>query len=40
MEAVGLQRAVLCGVSEGGPLCTLCAATYPEKTLGLIMIGS
>ncbi|MBL8239270.1 MAG: alpha/beta fold hydrolase [Bryobacterales bacterium] len=40
MEAVGSQRAVLCGVSEGGPLCTLFAATYPEKTLGLIMIGS
>jgi pimeloyl-ACP methyl ester carboxylesterase len=40
MEAAGSQRAVLCGVSEGGPLCTLFAATYPEKTLGLIMIGS
>ena len=40
MEAVGSQRAVLFGVSEGGPLCTLFAATYPEKTAGLIMIGS
>jgi pimeloyl-ACP methyl ester carboxylesterase len=40
MEAAGSQRAVLCGVSEGGPLCTLFAATYPEKTVGLIMIGS
>ncbi|MFN0105947.1 MAG: alpha/beta fold hydrolase [Bryobacteraceae bacterium] len=40
MEAVGSKRAVLCGVSEGGPLCTLFAATYPEKTVGLIMFGS
>jgi serine/threonine protein kinase/DNA-binding winged helix-turn-helix (wHTH) protein len=40
MEAVGCERAVLCGVSEGGPMCSLFAATYPEKTLALVMIGS
>ncbi len=40
MEAVGSQRAVLCGISEGGPMCTLFAATYPEKTIALAMIGS
>lgn len=40
MEAVGSQRAVLCGVSEGGPMSCLFAATYPEKTIGLVMIGS
>lgn len=40
MEAVDSQRAVLCGVSEGGPLCALFAATYPEKTIAMIMIGS
>jgi pimeloyl-ACP methyl ester carboxylesterase/DNA-binding winged helix-turn-helix (wHTH) protein len=40
MEAVGSQRAVLVGVSEGGPLCSLFAATYPEKTEALIMMGS
>ena len=28
------------GVSEGGPLCSLFAATYPEKTEALVMIGS
>jgi pimeloyl-ACP methyl ester carboxylesterase/DNA-binding winged helix-turn-helix (wHTH) protein len=39
MEAAGSQRAVLFGVSEGGPLCTLFAATYPEKTEALIMVG-
>lgn len=40
MEAAGSERAVLVGVSEGGPLCSLFAATYPEKTEALIMIGS
>ncbi len=40
MEAANSQRAVLCGVSEGGPLCALFAAAYPEKTAGIVMIGS
>ena len=40
MDAVGSPRAVLLGVSEGGPMSCLFAATYPEKTQGLIMIGS
>jgi pimeloyl-ACP methyl ester carboxylesterase len=40
MEAAGSDHAVLLGVSEGGPLCTLFAATHPEKTDALIMIGS
>ena len=40
MEAVGCDRAVLCGVSEGGPMCSLFAATYPEKTIALVMVGS
>ena len=40
MEAAGSRRAVLMGVSEGGPLCSLFAATYPEKTDALVMIGS
>ncbi len=40
MDAVGSERAVLCGVSEGGPMCCLFAATYPERTTALIMIGS
>ena len=39
MDAAGSKRAVLCGVSEGGPMCTLFAATYPEKTIALTMIG-
>jgi pimeloyl-ACP methyl ester carboxylesterase/DNA-binding winged helix-turn-helix (wHTH) protein len=40
MEAAGSKRAVLMGVSEGGPLCSVFAATYPEKTEALVMIGS
>jgi len=40
MDAAGSRRAVLMGVSEGGPLCALFAATHPESTAGLVMIGS
>jgi pimeloyl-ACP methyl ester carboxylesterase len=40
MDAAGSKRAVLLGVSEGGPMCSLFAATYPEKTEALVMIGS
>ncbi|HEU4370040.1 MAG TPA: alpha/beta fold hydrolase [Methylomirabilota bacterium] len=40
MDAVASERAVLVGCSEGGPMCALFAATYPERTAGLVMIGS
>lgn len=40
LDAVGSERAVLCGISEGGPMCSLFAATYPERTSALVMIGS
>ncbi len=40
MDAVGSERAALCGVSESGPMCSLFAATYPEKTSALVMIGT
>ena len=40
MEAADSKRAVLLGISEGGPLCMMFAATYPEKTEALIAIGS
>ena len=40
MEAAGSKRAVLLGISEGGPLSILFAATYPERTEALIAIGS
>jgi pimeloyl-ACP methyl ester carboxylesterase/DNA-binding winged helix-turn-helix (wHTH) protein len=40
MDTVGSKRAVLLGVSEGGPLCSLFAATYPNRTEALVMIGT
>lgn len=40
MDVVGSERAVLIGVSEGGPMCSLFAATYPERTVALVMIGT
>jgi pimeloyl-ACP methyl ester carboxylesterase len=40
MDAAGSQRAHVVGVSEGGPMCALFAATYPERTASLIMYGS
>ena len=40
LDAVGSKRAVVCGVSEGGSLAALFAATYPERTAGLVMIGA
>jgi class 3 adenylate cyclase len=38
MDAAGSERAVLCGLGEGGPLCALFAATYPERTTALVLI--
>ena len=40
LDAVGSTKAALLGVSEGGPMCSLFAATYPEKTEALVMIGT
>lgn len=40
MDAVGSKRAVICGVSEGGAMSGLFAATYPERTAGLVMVGA
>lgn len=40
MDAVGSERAALLGISEGGPMCGLFAATHPERTEALVMIGS
>jgi pimeloyl-ACP methyl ester carboxylesterase len=40
MDAVGAERAVLVGVSEGGPMCTLFAATHPDRTQALVTLGA
>ncbi len=40
MAAAGSHEAALLGISEGGPMCSLFATTYPEKTRALVMIGT
>jgi pimeloyl-ACP methyl ester carboxylesterase len=40
MDAVGSERAVVFGVSEGGPMSILFAATYPERTIALVLYGT
>jgi len=40
MDAVGIERAHLLGVSEGGPMSILFAATFPERTHSLTLYGS
>ena len=40
MDEVGSQQAVLMGVSEGGPMSILFAATHPERVSALILWGS
>lgn len=40
MDAVGSERAVLLGISEGGPMNVLFAATHPERTTALVLFGS
>ncbi len=40
MDDAGIERAFLYGSSEGGPMCLLFAATYPERVDGLIIHGS
>ena len=40
MDAVGSRRAFVFGVSEGGPMSVLFAASYPERARGLVLYGS
>jgi pimeloyl-ACP methyl ester carboxylesterase/class 3 adenylate cyclase len=40
MDAVGSKRAAIMGVSEGGPMTILFAATYPERTAAAILYGA
>ena len=40
MDAVGSERAALFGISEGGPMSLLFAATYPARTTALVIYGS
>ena len=40
MDAAGVDRAFVQGVSEGGPMAMLFAATYPDRVAGLILDGT
>lgn len=40
MDAAGSERAALLGASEGGTMCMLFAATYPERTSALVLCGA
>jgi pimeloyl-ACP methyl ester carboxylesterase len=39
-DAAGSERAVIMGVSEGGPMSVMFAASHPDRTLGLILYGA
>ena len=39
MDAAGSRRAVVLGISEGGAMSMLFGATYPERTVGLVLMG-
>ena len=40
LDAVGSEEAALLGVSEGGNMSALFAATYPERTRALVLSGT
>jgi pimeloyl-ACP methyl ester carboxylesterase len=40
MDAVGMDQAAMLGVSEGGSMAALFAATYPSRCRALVLIGA
>ena len=40
LDALGSDSAALLGVSEGGPMSMLFAATYPERTRAIVLCGA
>jgi pimeloyl-ACP methyl ester carboxylesterase len=40
MDAAGVERGSLFGVSEGGPMSLLFAASHPQRTTALVLCGS
>ncbi|MDH3899869.1 MAG: adenylate/guanylate cyclase domain-containing protein [Gammaproteobacteria bacterium] len=40
MDAQGVERAAIFGISEGGSLATLFAATHPDRSRALILYGA
>ncbi|MGC1853098.1 MAG: adenylate/guanylate cyclase domain-containing protein [Solirubrobacterales bacterium] len=40
LEAAGFERPAILGISEGGPMSILFAATYPERISSLVLYGT
>lgn len=40
MDAAGSERAVLFGISEGGPMAAMFAATFPQRVTHLVLYGT
>src|SRR5918998_3910410 len=40
MDAAGSERAALFGISEGGPMSVLFAATHPDRATALVLHGA
>jgi pimeloyl-ACP methyl ester carboxylesterase len=40
IDAVGWERAVIWGISEGGPMAMMFAATYPHRVPALVLYGT
>jgi len=40
LDAVGLERASILGISDGGTMGAFFAATHPDRTVALILYGS
>jgi pimeloyl-ACP methyl ester carboxylesterase len=40
LDAVGSERAVICGVTDSGPAAILFAGSHPSRTRGLVLINT
>ena len=40
IQAAGFERPAILGISEGGPMSTLYAATYPDEISALVLFGT
>jgi pimeloyl-ACP methyl ester carboxylesterase len=40
MDGAGVDRAILVGFSEGGPMCLKFASSHPDRVQGLVLVGA